>query len=85
MDYYRKRTRYGRAALRYRQTYIHFHAAKSREGKAVADGYKAQYDSYTDKLTTGIKYLETKKDSLDSKFIKPMAMQSKKCSSWIKM
>jgi Skp family chaperone for outer membrane proteins len=46
--------------------------AKVREGKAVADGYKAQYDSYTDKLTTGIKYLESKKDSLDSKFIKPI-------------
>jgi Skp family chaperone for outer membrane proteins len=45
---------------------------KLREGKAVADGYKAQYDSYTDKLTTGIKYLETKKDSLDNKFIKPI-------------
>jgi Skp family chaperone for outer membrane proteins len=46
---------------------------KIKEGKAVADGYKAQYDSYTDKLTTGIKYLEAKKDSLDSKFIKPIA------------
>ena len=46
--------------------------AKVREGKAVTDGYKAQYDSYTDKLATGIKYLETKKDSLDKKFIKPI-------------
>lgn len=52
--------------------------AKVREGKAVAAGYKAQYDSYTDKLTTGIKYLETKKDSLDAKYIKPIADAKKK-------
>jgi len=47
--------------------------AKVREGKAVAGGYKAQYDSYTDKVATGIKYLEAKKDSLGAKYVQPIA------------
>ncbi len=51
---------------------------KVKEGKAVADNYKAQYDSYTDKITTGIKYLETKKDSLGAKYGKPLAKAKEK-------
>ena len=31
---------------------------KIKEGKAVAEGYKAKYNEYRDKLTTSIKYLE---------------------------
>lgn len=46
---------------------------KVKEGKNIADNYKAQYDSYTDKLTAGIKYLETKKDSLGAKYIQPLS------------
>ncbi len=46
---------------------------KYKEGKAVADGYKGKYDEYRDKLTTTVKYLDEKKQQLDSHIIKPLA------------
>ncbi len=46
---------------------------KYKEGKTVADGYKGKYDEYRDKLTTTVKYLDEKKQQLDSHIIKPLA------------
>jgi hypothetical protein len=43
-----------------------------KEGKAAADGYRAQYNEYRDKVTTTVKYLEEKKNMLDSNLLKPL-------------
>src|SRR5882757_5424854 len=43
---------------------------KLKQGEAIEQGYKGQYDSYTDKLSTGIKYIATQKEKLDSGYIK---------------
>ncbi|MBK6379301.1 MAG: hypothetical protein IPF72_05955 [Chitinophagaceae bacterium] len=49
-----------------------------QEGKAVAVGYRAKYNSYRDKLTTSVKYLEDQKDKLDKKLIQPINDAKKK-------
>lgn len=41
-----------------------------KKGEAVVQGYKSNYDSYRDKLITGIKYIATQKEALDSNYIK---------------
>lgn len=51
---------------------------KLKDGKAVADGYKAKYDEYRDKLTTSVKYLEDQKDKLDKNIVKPVNDAKKK-------
>src|SRR5882757_1810436 len=43
---------------------------KLKQGEAIEQNYKAGYDSYRDKLTTGIKYIATQKEKLDSGYIK---------------
>ncbi len=48
-----------------------------QEGKAVAEGYKAKYDDYRDKLTTSIKYLEQQKDKLNTGLIEPIKRTQK--------
>ncbi len=45
---------------------------KYRKGETIVAGQRAKYDAYRDKLVTSLKYLETKKDSLDAKFIAPV-------------
>lgn len=45
---------------------------KLQEGKAIANGYRAQYNGYRDKLTTSLKYLEQQKDKLNKNIIKPV-------------
>ncbi len=45
---------------------------KVQEGKTVAENYKAQYDDYSDKLTTGINYLNTQNEQLDKHLLKPL-------------
>lgn len=45
---------------------------KIQEGKAIAEGYRAKYNEYRDKLTTSLKYLEQQKDNLDKKYIQPI-------------
>ncbi len=45
---------------------------KFKEGKIVTENYKAQYDDYRDKLTTGIRYMDVQKEQLDVKLIKPL-------------
>ena len=51
---------------------------KIKEGKTVAENYKAQYDDYRDKLTTGIKYMDEQKDQLDKKLLKPLSEAKQK-------
>ncbi len=51
---------------------------KIKEGKALTDNYKAKYDSYRDKLTTNIKYIESQKAQLDNKYIKPLQTAKEK-------
>jgi hypothetical protein len=55
--------------------------AKIKEGKSLAENASAKYSQYTDELTTHIKYIETQKDQLDKKFVKPLekaVIQTKK-------
>ncbi len=51
---------------------------KIKEGQALTNNYKAKYDSYRDKLTTNIKYIETQKSQLDDKYIKPLQTAKEK-------
>jgi len=51
---------------------------KIREGKAIAENYKARYDDYRDKLKTSFKYLEQQKDNLKSNLTQPLAKATKK-------
>jgi hypothetical protein len=52
--------------------------AKIQEGKALAENYKARYDEYRDKLVTNIKYVETQKENLNSKYIQPLKTAKEK-------
>lgn len=45
---------------------------KYKQGKAAADNYRGQYNEYKDKVTTTVKYLEDKKDQLNSSVVKPL-------------
>lgn len=51
---------------------------KLQEGKQIAEGYKARYNEYRDKLTTSVKYLEDQKDKLDKKYIQPVKATQQK-------
>lgn len=50
---------------------------KFTTGEKTLDNYTSKYNSYTDKLTTGFKYLETKVDSIGLKFKAPLAKAKK--------
>jgi hypothetical protein len=45
---------------------------KLEEGKTIAENYQAKYDSYRDKLTTNLKYLQQHKDNIKGKLVKPV-------------
>ncbi|HMD00142.1 MAG TPA: hypothetical protein VKH37_08305, partial [Ferruginibacter sp.] len=49
-----------------------------QSGKSVVTNFTAQYDSYKDKLTTGLKYLDQQKLQLDKKLVKPVTEANKK-------
>jgi hypothetical protein len=51
---------------------------KIQEGKSLAENAKARYTEYNDKLITNIKFIETKKDELDNKYIKPLQAAKEK-------
>lgn len=53
---------------------------KLREGKSVADGYRAQYNEYRDKLNTSLRYLENQKEKINSNLIQPVKATAKKMS-----
>ena len=54
---------------------------KIKEGKAIAENYRTQYDGYRDKLTTSLKYLEQQKDNVKSNLIKPINEANKKITA----
>ncbi len=60
-----------------RQTFASM-LAKIKEGKSLAENTKARYNDYNDKLTTNIKYLETQKEKLNSKYIAPIQKAKQK-------
>ena len=45
---------------------------KYKQGEAIIANQRARYDEYIDKLTTSIKYLDEKKELLNSKLIQPV-------------
>jgi hypothetical protein len=45
---------------------------KLREGQSIANGYRAQYDEYRDKLNTSLKYLESQKEKINSNLVQPV-------------
>jgi hypothetical protein len=51
---------------------------KYKEGTAITENYRRQYNEYTDKLQTSINYLTAKKDELNTKIIQPVADAKKK-------
>ncbi len=53
---------------------------KLREGEAITNQYRTQYDGYRDKLTTDLKYLQSQKENINSKLIKPLENTGKKIS-----
>ncbi len=54
---------------------------KIKEGKAVVENYRAQYDAYRDKLTTSLKYLDQQKENLKNKLVKPINEANKKITA----
>jgi hypothetical protein len=53
---------------------------KVQEGKSLAENTKARYTEYNDKLVTNIKYIETQKAELNSKYLQPLAAAKEKAS-----
>ena len=51
---------------------------KLEEGESIANGYKAQYNEYRDKLNTSLKYLADQKDKINTNLIKPVKDVTKK-------
>jgi hypothetical protein len=51
---------------------------KYKNGEAILNNQRAKYNEYRDKLTTSINYLETQKDKLDTKLIKPLQTAKEK-------
>ncbi len=52
-----------------------------KKGKSIAENQTAEYNDYKDKLSTGIKYLQSKKSLLDSSLIKPLIKVTEKMSN----
>jgi hypothetical protein len=46
--------------------------AKIKEGKSLAENYKAKYNEYSDKLSTNISFIESQRDQLNNKYIVPL-------------
>jgi hypothetical protein len=49
-----------------------------KQGEATVLQYQQQYDQYRDQLTTGLKYIEQQKETLDSAVLKKIAVTRKK-------
>ena len=50
---------------------------KLKDGEAIEQNYRAQYNEYRDKLTTGIKYIETKETAIGAEVNKVKEVHSK--------
>ncbi|MBS1511070.1 MAG: hypothetical protein JST86_09525 [Bacteroidetes bacterium] len=57
---------------------------KYKEGEALYNEQRKQYDEYRDKLTNTIHYLDQQKDKLDSKIIQPLSNAKRKVSEYEK-
>ena len=51
---------------------------KYKNGEAILNNQRAKYNEYRDKLTTSINYLETQKEQLGTKLIKPLQSAKEK-------
>lgn len=51
---------------------------KLRSGESVVNNYKAKYNEYRDKLNTSLKYIDSRKSELESKYVKPLEDARKK-------
>ncbi|MEP6673664.1 MAG: hypothetical protein ABJA78_00855 [Ferruginibacter sp.] len=51
---------------------------KYKEGKEIAQHYKSQYNEYTDKLSTSVKYLDDQKQKLEEQYVKPVKAAKEK-------
>lgn len=51
---------------------------KFQEGKEIGLQYRSQYNEYRDKLTAGIKYLDSQKTNLNQKLVLPLKKAGKK-------
>lgn len=49
-----------------------------KKRKQSLNNYRAQFDTYRDKITTTVGYLNAQKDDLDKKYLKPVANLNKK-------
>lgn len=56
---------------------------KLKQGESITRNYHAQYDAYTDKLSTSLKYMQQQEDKLDSQLIKPVSDVNTKMSQLI--
>lgn len=54
---------------------------KYKEGKVAAEGYIVSYNSYRDKLTTTLKYIDEKKDRLNRQVLVPLNNAKQKIDS----
>jgi hypothetical protein len=51
---------------------------KIQEGKSLAENARMKYTEYNDRLISNIKFIETQKDQLDNKYIKPLQAAKEK-------
>lgn len=51
---------------------------KLKDGQNIANGYRATYNEYRDKLNTSLKYLESQKEKINSNLIQPVKDVTKK-------
>ena len=54
---------------------------KIKQGKSIAENYKAKYDDYRDKLTTSMKYLQKQKDNLKKNVVDNIDKVNKELSA----
>jgi len=54
---------------------------KVRDGKGVAESYTAEYDAYTDRLQSSIKYLGEEKRKIDSQYLQRAKQASKELNN----
>jgi hypothetical protein len=57
---------------------------KIQQGQAVTQNYQADYDAYMDKVSTNLKYLQQRKNELDSNVVKPVAEANDKMAALTK-
>ncbi|MBS1511480.1 MAG: hypothetical protein JST86_11605 [Bacteroidetes bacterium] len=54
---------------------------KYKKGEAIIADKRAQYDAYTDKLTTSLAYLDEQKENIDAKLVEPVKKAKEKADA----